>query len=82
MLSLINQATRSFAMEQKATEVMNLLITFKNQWEKYVEVMEKMGRSLDTAKKDYDNLVNTRKKQLEKPLNKIEHITTNTEISE
>ena len=36
-------------------------------WEKYIEVMDKLGRSLDTAKKDYEILVNTRKKQLEKP---------------
>ena len=81
MLSLIYQATRNFAMEEKATEVMNLLNSFRLQWEKYVEVMDKMGRSLDTAKKDYDVLVTTRKNQLEKPLTQIEEITTGGEIS-
>ena len=75
MLSLIYQATRNFAMEEKATEVMNLLNAFRMQWEKYVEVMDKLGRSLDTTRKDYDALVSTRKKQLEKPLNQIEEIT-------
>jgi len=76
MLSLIYQATRNFAMEEKATEVMNLLQSFRMQWEKYVEVMDKLGRSLDTARKDYDVLVTTRKKQLEKPLTQIDEITS------
>ena len=82
MLSLIYQATRNFAMEEKATEVMNLLNSFRLQWDKYVEVMDKMGRSLDTAKKDYDTMVGTRKNQLEKPLSKIEEITSGGEVAE
>ena len=69
-------------MEEKATEVMSLLNSFRLQWEKYVEVMDKMGRSLETAKKDYDTLVSTRKNQLEKPLTQIEEITTGSEASE
>ena len=82
MLSLIYQATRNFAMEEKATEVMNLMNTFRLQWGKYVEVMDKMGRSLDTAKRDYETLVSTRKNQLEKPLTQIEEITTGGEVEE
>ena len=82
MLSLIYQATRNFAMEEKATEVMNLLNAFRLKWGKYVEVMDKMGRSLDTAKKDYDMMVSTRKNQLEKPLTQIEEITRGGDIEE
>jgi len=69
-------------MEEKATEVMNLLNAFRLQWDKYVEVMDKMGRSLETAQKDYDTMVNTRKNQLEKPLSKIEEITSGSEAGE
>ncbi len=82
MLSLIYQATRNFAMEEKATEIMNLLNAFRLQWGKYVEVMDKMGRSLETAKKDYDTMVSTRKNQLEKPLTQIEEITAGGEVAE
>jgi len=75
ILSLINQATRNFEIEEKASDVMALLSTFKSQWEKYVEKMDKMGRSINTAKADYEDLVTTRQRQLEKPLDKIEDIT-------
>ena len=69
-------------MEEKATEVMNLLHAFRLQWGKYVEVMDKMGRSLETVKKDYDTMVTTRKKQLEKPLTEIEEVTSGVELEE
>ena len=82
MLSLIYQATRNFAMEEKATEVMNLLDAFRLQWIKYVEVMDKMGRSLETAKKDYDTLITTRKNKLERPLTQIEEITSGGKVEE
>ena len=82
ILALINQATRNFAMEQKAAEVMNLMDAFKIQWTKYTEVMDKIGRSIQTMQNDYDQLVTTRKKQLEKPLKKIDEITEQIEFIE
>ena len=75
ILSLINQATRNFAVEEKALDVMKLLSRFKTQWEKYSGTIEKMGRSIDTVQKDYQQLVTTRKNQLEKPINEIEDLT-------
>ena len=63
-------------------EVMNLLNAFRLQWDKYVEVMDKMGRSLETTQKDYDTMVGTRKNQLENPLSKIEEITSGSEVGE
>jgi DNA recombination protein RmuC len=75
ILSLINQATRNFAVEEKALDVMKLLSKFKEQWEKYSGTIDKMGRSIETVQKDYLQLVTTRKNQLEKPLNEIESLT-------
>tara|TARA_B100000953_G_scaffold298957_1_gene297312 strand:+ start:2653 stop:3783 length:1131 start_codon:yes stop_codon:yes gene_type:complete len=75
ILSLINQATRNFAVEEKALDVMKLLSKFKEQWDKYSGTIEKMGRSIETVQKDYQQLVTTRKNQLEKPINEIEGLT-------
>ena len=62
-------------MEQKANEVIGLLNKFKIQWTKYLETFDKMGRSIESVKNDYENLITTRSRQLEKPLNKITQIT-------
>lgn len=75
VLSLIHQATRNFAMEEKASEVMTLVEAFRKQWGSYVDSMDKLGRSLDTARRDYETLVTTRTRQLEKPLRKINEIS-------
>jgi DNA recombination protein RmuC len=75
VLSLIHQATRNFAMEEKTTEVLKLLESFNTQWKKYVEQMEKLGRSIDSVRGNYEDLTTTRTRQLQKPLNKIEELS-------
>ena len=74
VLSLIHQATRNFAMEEQAEEVLKLLEAFRVQWKKYVEKMDTLGRSIESAKKNYEQLVSTRTNQLEKPLKGIEDL--------
>mgnify|MGYP001176132658 CR=1 FL=1 len=82
ILSLINQATRNFAMEEKASDVMKLLSKFKDQWKKYTDTIDKMGRSIQTVQRDYEDLVTTRKRQLEKPLNQIEDLSSKENLLE
>jgi len=72
VLSLIHQATRNFAMEEQAEEVLKLLEAFRVQWKKYIEKMETLGRSIESTKKNYDQLVSTRTNQLDKTLKGIE----------
>ncbi len=75
ILSLIHQATRNFAMEERAAEVMNLVDAFRKQWEKYTDVMDKMGKSLEQAQNHFNALVSTRTRQLEKPLRRIDELS-------
>jgi len=75
VLSLIHQATRNFIMNERASEVMNLVGQFRAQWKKYVEQMDKLGRRIESLSGDYTDLVTTRTRTLEKPLDKIENIS-------
>ena len=75
MLSLIHQATRNFTMNERASEVMALVGQFRNQWKKYVEQMDKLGRRIESLTGDFQELVTTRTRVLEKPLDKIENIS-------
>ncbi|MCH7852587.1 MAG: DNA recombination protein RmuC, partial [Candidatus Marinimicrobia bacterium] len=74
VLSLVRQAVRNFAMEEKAGEIFKLLESFQKQWSKYIGQMDKLGRSLDSAQRDYQELVTTRTRQLDKPLDKIQEL--------
>ncbi|MDA7955820.1 MAG: DNA recombination protein RmuC [Gammaproteobacteria bacterium] len=73
VLSLIHQATRNFIMNERASEVMDLVAQFRAQWEKYSEQMDKLGRRIEGLSGDYRELVNTRARALQRPLDKIEN---------
>lgn len=74
VLAVIRQAVDNFALEQTSNEIVSLLGTFNKNWKNFVQSLEKMGRRISDAQKEFEILVSTRRRQLEKPLNKIEDI--------
>ncbi len=81
VLSLIRQAANSFAMEQRAGEVLNLLNEFLEQWKKYLISMDKMGHRIDDAKKEFEHLTTVRSRMIERSLRKIELLNETQEQS-
>ena len=54
--------------------MLTLLQGFEKQWGKFVEQMDKVGRSLDTASHAFTELEGTRRRQLERQLDKIDAV--------
>ena len=71
ILSLIRQSVASFAVEQRAGDLQQLVQKFSEQWVKYNEKVESVGKSLATTQKHFDDLNSTRTKALERPMEKI-----------
>ena len=71
ILSLIRQSVASFAVEQRAGDLQQLVQKFSEQWVKYNEKVESVGKSLATTQKHFDDLNSTRTKALERPMDKI-----------
>lgn len=80
VLAIIRAAVDNFALEQKSNQMLSLFGAVFKQWKLYVASFEKLGRSLDTVKKDYETLVGTRQNQLEKPLKKIDELRSQNGI--
>ena len=76
VLVVIRQAIDNFALGQKANEMLSLFGSFKNQWEKFILALEQVGKRIEAAQKEYEALITTRRRQLERPLNKIETLRT------
>ena len=74
ILAVIRQAVENFRLEQASMQILNLLAEFKKQWAKYVEGMDRMGKRLEDASKEYQQLVNTRTRQLDRQLDKIDDL--------
>ncbi|OQX92443.1 MAG: recombinase RmuC [candidate division Zixibacteria bacterium 4484_95] len=74
ILAIIRQAVENFKLESTAGQMSSLMGNFKKQWELFIAGMNKMGKRIDDAQREYNRLVTTRKNQLQKPLDKIEEL--------
>jgi DNA recombination protein RmuC len=72
ILAVIRQAADNFRLQQASNEILRLLGEFNKQWAKYGEVVDRLGRQLESAMKAYTDLTTTRTRQLERQLDKIE----------
>jgi len=71
ILSLVRQSVASFAVEKRAGDLQQLVQQFAEQWKKYSDKVDALGKSLGTTQKHYDELSSTRTKALERPMDKI-----------
>lgn len=76
VLVVIRQAVDGFALERTSHEILKLLGSFKLEWQNFIDKMDRLGKYLTTAQDEYDALVTTRRRQLEKPLEKLETLRT------
>ena len=82
VLAVIRQAVDNFRLSQTTQEILTLLQGFEKQWAKFVEQMDKVGRSLKTAGNAYDELEGTRKRGLERELDKIDTLRRQQRLDE
>lgn len=73
-LGVIRQAYDNFVIEQTSDQILALIGKFGNQWQKYSEQLDKVKSSFDRLDRQFDDLVGTRKRQLEKPLQQLEAV--------
>ncbi len=80
VLAVIRQAVDNFALEKTSNEILSLFGTFKRQWDEFIKKLELLGKRIEDVQNEYDALRSTRRRQLEKPLNKIESLRTQREL--
>ena len=74
ILAIIRQAVDNFILEQASNEILSLLATFQKQWGEFVKKMEGLGKRLEAAQQDFNALVTTRRRALDRPLERLEAI--------
>lgn len=74
VLALIRQMVENFQLARTSDEILGLLGQFHEQWDKFVTQMDKVGARIEAAGSEYEALVGTRRRALERPLHKIEAI--------
>ena len=74
VLAVVRQAVDNFAMEQTSNEIISLMGAFNEQWQRYQQSVVTLGNRLDSTQKAFDQVRGTRKRALERPLDKIEEL--------
>jgi len=72
VLAVIRQAVDNFALQQASKEILSLFGRFKSQWESFLLKMEKLGKKIQAVQEEYDSLMASRRKNLDRVLEKIE----------
>jgi DNA recombination protein RmuC len=72
LLAVVRQAHDAFLTEQRADEIQKQMAKFSKQWTMFTDQLDKVQRQLTGAVKSYEDLNGTRRRQLERPLEKIE----------
>ena len=74
VLAVLRQAVESFALERASDEILQLLAGFADQWGRFTDQLDKLGRGLDTTQRAYEALAGTRRTQLERQLDQVEEL--------
>lgn len=82
ILAVIRQAVDNFNLEQTADRILSLLGTFDKQWVEFTKSMDKVGERIKQADSEYEKLVSTRRRTLERPLRQIEDLRKQKGIAE
>ena len=70
--SLIRQSIESFKLEKTSHEILEALQRFSKQWNSFSDVVQKLGRQMETTQKTYEELTGPRQRMLAKELNAID----------
>jgi DNA recombination protein RmuC len=74
VLGVVRQAVDSFLMERASDAILDALVAFGEQWTKFSDCVDRLGKQLGTVQGTYDDLAGTRRRQLERRLDAIETI--------
>jgi DNA recombination protein RmuC len=76
VLAVIRQAVEQTQLQRTSDEILACLAAFETQWGRFAEALDKVGRSLDSVRRSWDDLSGTRRRQLERQLDRVGELRT------
>ena len=72
VLAVIRQAVDNFLVERRSDEILSTIGGLREEWQKFGDSVDKIGRGLQSAQRGYDDLVGARSRQFERQLDALE----------
>jgi DNA recombination protein RmuC len=80
ILAIIRQATQNFNFEKRTSDILSVMSNFEKEWQKFSDSFEKIGKKIDEAHDEFQQLNGVRRKQLDKNLDKINELRSKQEM--
>ncbi len=74
ILAVIRQASENFKLTQQTNEILKALGGFNKQWGMFKEQMNKVDRALESSRRAYAELVDTRTRQLDRQVERVDEL--------
>jgi DNA recombination protein RmuC len=80
ILAVIRQASENFKLAQQTNEILRALGGFNKQWGMFKDQMDKVDRALESSRKAYAELRETRTRQLDRQVERVDDLRVATGI--
>lgn len=74
VLAIVRQSVDNFRLERRSSEILDYLVEFRGEWDKFSEHLDKTGRQLETFSRSFETLTGTRRNMLERKLRKVDEL--------
>jgi DNA recombination protein RmuC len=82
VLAVIRQAVDQTRLARTSDEILQCLSAFRQQWSKYAEAVDTVDKRFAAAQKGLDDLTGTRRRQLERQLDRIDDLRSQRGLPE
>jgi DNA recombination protein RmuC len=80
VLAVVRQTVDAYGVERTADRILDVLGGFTQEWERFSGSVDKLGRGLDTTQRAFDELSGTRRRQLQKHVDRVEELRSEREL--
>ncbi len=80
VLAVIRQAVEQVQLQRTSDEILACLGAFEQQWGKFTDALDKVGRGLETVRRGWDDLAGPRRRQLERQLDRVGDLRSRREL--
>lgn len=74
VLAIVRQAVEQTQLQRTSDEILRCLADFEDQWERFAGAFDKVGKQLDTLQRSWDDLSGTRRRQLDRQIDRIDDL--------
>ena len=74
VLAIVRQSVDNFRLERRSSEILDFLVEFRKEWERFSDHYDKSAKQLDTFMKSWDAMGTTRRNQMERKLRRIDEL--------